>query len=99
MNDPAEKLSYGELVKILCNVVDRQNKLESWMLQFFRAVESQSEFTTEQMLNLSMDMTNYKVPWRRFDQIEQDLTNYIAFNESDKKEARTFKKKRFNEYE
>ena len=94
-----KKLTYEELVEILASTNARLERLEDYVLWLNKEISAWSEFETNQTLTLQSEVVRYKLPYKRFDELEQEIKNYITFNETDKTDIRTSKKKKgYNEY-
>ena len=66
---------------MLCNLAVRLERLEDYVVQFNHDVSVWTEFETGLALTLQDDMANYKVPYGTVRQIDNKLSNYIAYNE------------------
>lgn len=84
------KLTYGELVEVLCNLAVRLERLEDYVVQFNHDVSVWTEFETGLALTLQDDMANYKVPYGTVRQIDNKLSNYIAYNEGKKGKGKSY---------
>ena len=77
-----EKLTYEELVEILASQSARIQRLEEYVSWLNREIAAWAEFETNQTLALNIDVSRYKLPYKRFDELDKKITNYITFNES-----------------
>ena len=94
-----KKLTYSELIEILASQSAKILRLEEYIVWLNKEISQWSEYQSELALKTKSDMARYKVPYKKCDELEQDLKNYITFNESDKTEIRTLKKnKGYHEY-
>jgi uncharacterized protein YdcH (DUF465 family) len=86
------KLSYSELVEILASTNARLERLEKYVSWLNHEIANWSEFETNQTLTLQSEVARYKVPWKRFDELDKKITGYITFNESkpEKKDGSAF---------
>jgi len=89
-----KKLTYEELVNILCLVSVRLERLEEYVSWLNKEISNWAEFQTGEVLKTECDIKRYKVPYKKIDELEQDLKNYITFNED-----RKSKKKNKPQYE
>ena len=76
-----EKLTYAELVEILASQSARIQRLEEYISWLNREIAAWAEFETNQTLALNIDVSRYKLPYKRFDELDKKITNYITFNE------------------
>jgi hypothetical protein len=79
-----KKLTYEELVELLCLMNVRLERIEKYVTWLNKEIANWAEFQTSEILKTECDMKRYKVPFKRFDELEQTLKNYIAFNENKK---------------
>ncbi len=77
-----KKLTYEELVEILASQSARIQRLEKYVDWLNHEIASWSEFESNQTLTLQSTVTRYKLPYKRFDELEKKIDNYIVFNES-----------------
>lgn len=77
-----KKLTYEELIEILASQSAKILQLEKYVVWLNTEISQWSEFQTYLELEIKDGLIRYKVPYKKFDELEQEIKNYITFNES-----------------
>ncbi len=92
----SDKLSYSELVDILCLISVRLDIIEKCFVILRDMLLQQDEWLTLEMLRgrLKIEQYSRKTPYRRLSDIEDSLQGFIQFYHADQERLQAKKKPR-----
>lgn len=87
---PRKKLTYEELVGILCNLSARLDQLDKFVVAWYEAEKEHREFLTVQILaaRLKVERGDYKTPYKKLLNLEDMVTGFIAYHEQNPQGAK-----------
>ncbi len=100
--EPHQKLTYEELVNILCILAVKIERLEGLILDFFDLTDKNDEFQTKEILKARMEIIRHKdkdTPFKRFiskrvKELDESFKGFfVYYHENLAKEKETKKRK------